>query len=215
MKRIFTRSSISIEDAAKQQHKRVQEALLILLALVLLSLGIAGFQTLLKTNLRSDATSTPNQNYQTHNSTLTKTAEIQKKNLLTYLFSDLKLSCSPLMSHTDTAIWNGVCRSIDNVNSKTYSLSINSTLSPKKYKGFKLAKEVFYVITKREALLAGKHTAFSFSSFMLAGATFVKISKTSSTPIYLFGVGLGLGFLIDKKMQVEFKEIPSNLTAKN
>lgn len=201
MKRVFTRSYIV--DAAKQQHKRVEEAALILLALILLILGIAGFRTLLKSNLQIPLAS--NQSV---------TEETAKKNLLTHLFTDLKLSCSPVIDHSQQGVWNGICHSLNNnLNAKSYRLTINSTSVPKRYKGFKLANEVFYVVTKREELLAGKHTAFSFSTFILGGATFVKVSKKAS-PIYMFGFGLGLGFLIDKKMQIEFKEITPVLTAK-
>ncbi len=211
MKRIFTRSYIL--DAAKQ-HKRVEEALLILLALILLSLGIAGFLTLLKSNLQASQTPKlmPNSMLVVKNPVVVE--DYGKKNLLTYLFNDLKLSCSPFIDHSKQGLWNGICRSIDNVSAKSYILTIKSTSAPKRYKGFKLAKEVFYVLTKQEALLAGKHTAFSFSTFILGGGTFVKVSKNKASPIYMFGVGLGLGFLIDKKMQIEFKEITPEYTAK-
>lgn len=191
-------------NAFKQPSKRVEEALFIMLALILLVLGIAGFQALLKRNLKTTST----------NLSIMPT-EVSKKNLLTYIFSDLKLSCSPLIDHTEKGLWHGICRSVDQDHAKNYILSIKSTVSPKKFKGFKLAKEVFYVLTKKEEYLMGKHSALSISTFLLGGGTFMKVAKKGTNPIYLLGFGIGLAFLIDKNMQIEFKEIDSPLTAQD
>lgn len=205
MKRIFTKSIIL--DAANKQHKIVMEAIMIMLALTILSLGIAGFLTLLKKNFQSTTSAVI-------------PIEQNKRSLLTYVFTNLQLSCSPVFQHSRPEMWSGICRSVNNKGeTKTYSLSLKSKHSKNKYKGFKLAKEVFYIFTDKQEFLAGKHRALSVSTFVLGGGTFLKISgrgqKQSKNPnIYMVGLGLGLGFLIDKHMEIEFKDISTNLTAK-
>ncbi len=199
-----------MNTAATMQQKRVMEATLLMLALILLFLGIAGFQTLFKKNLSF---------IQHPISTLKTTEQLNKKNLLTYIVPDLKFSCSPIITPDDHShnAWNGICRSVNAKSTKSYHLNIKSTLSPKKFKGFKLAKEVFYLITKNELSLPGQHTAMSISTFLLGGGTFIKISKSQkqSSTIYLMGFGVGLAFHIDKRMQIEFKEVIPTVASVN
>lgn len=197
MKRIFTR--VIIQNAANMQHKRVMEATVFMLALTILCLGIAGFQTLLKQTLTVNSITTHEQ-----------------KNLLTYIFPELRYSCSPTIANEDNLIWSGTCRSVEAENLKSYSVSIKSSNTPKKYKGFKLAKEVFYLSTKKDNNILGSHSALSISTFIVGGGTFIKISKSAKrklSPIYMVGFGLGLAFHIDKKMQIEFKEIPPTIAS--
>ena len=194
------------------QSKSVLEATSIVLALTLLSFGIAGFHTLFTSSLHFDA---PNSVPKPSSLEVT---EIPKKNLLTYLFPDLKYSCTPEVSQEINILWSGTCHSVTDISAPSYSLKISSPYSPKKYKGFKLAKEVFYLMSKKDFNLNGKYHAFSVATFLLGGGTFIKVpakQKKNSSTLYLFGLGLGLAFHIDKKLQLEFQSSPPAFASVN
>jgi len=223
MKRIFTRTII--DNAAKSQQKSVLEATSIVLALILLSFGIAGFQTLFKKNSLSQTHLQHTPNAVNVSNAFEVDNEISKKNLLTYLIPDLRYTCSPTTnphdSHKEQVLWTGTCRPVIGNHSSSYLLKIRSSSSPKKYKGFKLAKEVFYLLSKKEFKLSGQYSAFSFSTFLLGGGTFIKIpekqkkQKKNSSTVYLLGLGLGLAFHIDKKLQINFEEIMPSIASVN
>jgi hypothetical protein len=219
MKRIFTRAII--HKAAKSQQKSVLEATSVVLALILLSFGIAGFQTLFKKSTRPQHQLQSTQNAISVSNALTVEGEISKKNLLTYLFPDLRYTCSPATTKEEQILWTGTCRPVNGKHLPSYHLKIRSSSSPKKYKGFKLAKEIFYLVSKKEFKLSGQYSAFSFSTFLLGGGTFIKIpqhqkyQKKNPSTVYLLGLGLGLAFHIDKKLQINFEEIVPSIASVN
>jgi hypothetical protein len=208
MKRAFT-SSVIPDNAASLRQKRVVESLLIMLALLLLCLGTAGFITLFK-NITAQQDS--------QSSLVTP-----HKSLLTFIFPSLQFSCSPIRGHDliakngMTTMWQGVCRSVDKSNTRKIELRISSSMERRnRFKGFKLAKEVLYIFTDVDHLLESKR-ASSFSTFFLAGGTVLKIKSQREKKFkntYIVGLGLGLGFFIDKNIQLEWKEVDSTLTAK-
>lgn len=200
-----------LHTAALQQHKRVMELILILLALGILLLSIAGFMTLLKKI-------TQNEKVASHFNSEQKSS----KSILVQFIPNLKYSCSPIREEhpnllkNKVQLWKGVCHSIHSSESRQIELTITSSrLKKGPFKGFKIANEIFYIVSKKDNI-EDYLKASTLSTFLFAGTTILKAKHRKAgekQKIYLIGFGLGIGFYIDKSIELHWKNVDISLAA--